>query len=148
MTGRLMILLAAAAVLVACDEKGGSIEGSLSDVYDLTFESIRARLYETDLSIEYVNAEGEVVVRLTDNRARMEPAPGAVVDLMTQGDITGTSGGVTIPRITKGTMKINRFMPYENARITGSFEAVFLAGTNELSLSGDFAVRIEVVPPK
>jgi len=136
----LLILL-----LCACDDKGGDLSGSLSNVYDLSFESVRARLYPSDLSIEFVNGQGEVVVRVTGRRAAREPSAGVKVDLVTEGDVTGTSGGVEIPRITRGTLTLTAFMAEQNARVEGRFDGVFAAGSTELSLTGNFSTRLEIV---
>lgn len=140
------VLLACA--LCGCGGPGGSLDGSLSDAYDLSFDTVRARLYASDLAIEYVNEKDEVVVRLTIKRAVREPKPGETYDLVTGGDVTGTSGGVEIPRFTEGEVALTAYMPKEQAQVRGRFSAVFKAGTTELSLSGDFATRVEIVAPR
>ena len=138
-------LLLIALLACACDDRGGDLSGSLGDVYDLSFDSVRARLYPSDLSIEFVNGRGEVVVRVTGRRAAREPAAGASFDLVSEGDVTGTSGGVDIPRIARGTLTLTAFTAKQDAQVQGRFDGVFAAGSTELSLSGSFSTRLEVV---
>ena len=134
-------------VLAGCGGEG-SLGGSLSDVYDLSFETVRARLFPSDLAIEFVNAKEEVVVRLTVKRALKEPHASETVDLASEGDVTGTSGGVGIPRIARGTLTLTAWMPNAGAQVIGRFEAVFASGSAEYDLHGDFSTTLEIVPPK
>jgi hypothetical protein len=144
---RILVALAVLSVL-SCGDDGGNLEGSLGEVYDLSFETVRARLYPSDLSVEYVNEHGEVVVRLTARRVPAELGDSSTVDLTEAGDITGVSGGVSIPRLREGEMSLSAYAPEDGARVSGSFSALFLAGENELDLSGDFSATIELVPPR
>ena len=75
------------APLSSCDEDGGSfIEGSLGDFYDLTCIDVRARLYSSELAIEYVNITQEVPVRVTVDRKISGLNGPATVDLIDFGE--------------------------------------------------------------
>ncbi|MBI5525774.1 MAG: hypothetical protein HY897_05525 [Deltaproteobacteria bacterium] len=143
-----VLVVAVVLSVFACAEEGGNLEGSLGEVYDLSFETVRARLYPSDLSIEYVNEHGEAVVRLTARRVPAELTDSSTFDLTEGGDITGASGGVSIPRLREGEMSLSAYAPEEGAHVRGSFSALFLAGENEFDLSGGFSATIELVPPR
>lgn len=128
----------------ACSSDDGGLQGSLKDFYNLDFESVRARLYPTELAVEYVRAGGQVPVRIT-LRPDGEPIKAASYDLVTLGDITGRSGDNDIPQFVSGTLKLDTFEAVNGARIAGEFEAQFATGEDKASLAGDFDTQLEVV---
>ena len=64
--GRL-VLLGLALGWLGCDDDGANyLKGSITKSYDMSFDSTRVRLYESELSIEYVSGsnQGETVAAL------------------------------------------------------------------------------------
>ncbi|MEZ4459910.1 MAG: hypothetical protein R3E66_09305 [bacterium] len=138
-------LVLGATVLLGCSSENGGLRGSLEDFYNLTFESVRARLYPTELSIEYVRAGGQVPVRVTLVQREGEPIKAATYDLLTLGNITGRSGDNDIPRMVGGELKLTEFQAVNGSRIAGEFEAQFATGEDKASLTGDFDTTLEVI---
>jgi hypothetical protein len=125
-----------------------TLSGSLSDFYHLQFDSVRARLYSSELSIEYVSrATGAVPVRVTLRVREKEPVAGKSFDLEKYGDVTGRlPDGTEIPRFTGGELVLDEYEPELDAPIKGSFDATFRAARDTLSLSGTFEAELEPVP--
>lgn len=132
-------------ILGACSSDDGGLQGSLQDFYNLSFQSVRARLYPNELSIEYVREGGQVPVRLTLRQEDGQPIKAARYDLLTLGNITGRSGDNDIPRMVNGTLTLDEYNPVNGSRIVGGFEAQFATGEDKASLSGDFDANLEVV---
>ncbi len=142
---RILILMCLAPLLFSCSADEGGLQGSLKDFYGLSFDTVRARLYPTELSIEYVRAGGQVPVRLTLKQVEDQPIKAASYDLVTLGNITGRSGDNDIPRFVTGTLKLTEFEAVNGSRIVGEFEGQFATGDDKASLSGDFEANLEVV---
>lgn len=127
------------------DELGNFIEGSLGEFYDLSCESVRARLYSSELAIEYVNVTQEVPVRVTVRRSLTDPPGPATVDLESFGDITGVSQGADIPPFVSGTLYLRHYSRGAGSRVAGDFEAIFEAGDDQVTLDGEFETTLTVV---
>lgn len=134
-----------ALTLPACD-LNAELSGSLSDVYRLDHEHVRARLYESELSIEYVRNDGSVPVRVTCGRRVGKPLGKGDFDIGSRGAVTGQlSDGTTIPKFLDGNLKLDEFQARDGAPISGSFDARFDGGRDTLSLSGSFDTELEVI---
>jgi hypothetical protein len=136
-------------LVAGCADEGG-LSGSLGDVYRLDYDVVRARLYSSELSVEYVTASGSVPVRVT-LRVRDVELEGREYDLVAHGDVTGRNAdGSEIPRFTEGVFELDEFAPETGATVAGSFDASFASGRDTLSLSGSFDTSLEVVdwPPQ
>ena len=84
----ILILLVFGAWLASCDESDNYLRGSLADSYDLDFDDLRIRLYQSELSIEYLvdSEQGEkVTLRVTLKDAGL--AADKTYNLKTQGTI-------------------------------------------------------------
>ena len=76
-----------------------TIDGSLTGFYDTSFNDVRARLYPSQLAIEYVRENGEVPVRIVvkfgpeygDERIRTK-----TYNLKDRGAVTGRSHDTAI----------------------------------------------------
>lgn len=134
-----------ALALSACSADDGGLQGSLQDFYNLSFQSVRARMYPAELSIEYVREGGQVPVRITLRQQDGQPIKAAKYDLLTLGSITGRSGDNDIPKMVNGTLTLDEFSPSNGSRIVGNFEAQFATGEDKASLAGDFDTDLEVV---
>jgi hypothetical protein len=133
----------------ACSDAGGSLSGSLGDYYDLSFDHVRARLYSSELAVEFVAADGQVPVRVSVDRASTDGGGAGLAagsyKLQDRGDITGQRGDTRIPRFISGTIELSKFDPRDGEPIEGTFEAKFETGRDESGLSGDFTTTLEVI---
>lgn len=146
------ILLGLLVALGGCEAEGDNyLDGSLTDRYDLDFDSVRIRLYPSELSIEYVadGSQGEqVALRVTLDAGEGQLASGTVYDLQTQGAITQGEGyGSPLPALESGELTLSAYSGQDGSRTKGKFKARFLTenGTT-LTLRGGFSAKLEVVP--
>ena len=144
MKAALMAGLAALA-FGACGGELDTLEGSVSDFYPLAFESVRARLYGSELAIEYVREDGETAVRVTVRRDERDPNGPGAIDLGDFGDLTGSAGGVELPPFVDGRLVLDAYRPRAGARVEGSFEAKVESGQTRLSVRGTFSTRLDLV---
>lgn len=133
-----------ALALSACSDAGGSLTGSLGNYYRLDFDQARARLYSSELALEYVAEDAQVPVRISLNLPEGAIKTGTY-DLAEQGDITGQRGDSRIPRFISGTLDIQKFSAKEGADIEATFEATFQTGRDKSTLSGDISTQLEVI---
>ncbi|MDX9720753.1 MAG: hypothetical protein RBU37_08390 [Myxococcota bacterium] len=126
----------------ACEDS--SLSGSLTDYYNTDFDRVRARLYSSELTIEYVRETGEVPVRVSLRRGDAGIGTGSH-DLTTRGGVTGRSGDMDIPPFISGQLQLDDFSAKPGAAVKGEFTAKFQTGKDELSLSGSFSTKLEVV---
>lgn len=147
-----LLLIGGCATLVSCqDETGNWLDGSLADSYDLRFTSVRARLYPSELSIEYVadaEDEGEkVALRVTLNVVQAPPEVGVVYDLFADGNVgRGEGYGSGLPDLDSGTLELEEFVADPGNPCVGEFEAVFnTADDSQYTLRGGFEAELEIV---
>lgn len=134
-----------AMLFVSCGaQRGGKLQGSLLDFYDVEYSTVRARLYSSELAIEYVREDGEVPVRVTVLRD-VDLVAGESFDLPERGHITGRVGDTDIPEIANGSVLLEEFEIVDGSQVVGNFSASFSLGTDTASLSGDFDVPLEIV---
>ncbi len=135
-----------AATLIAgaagCADEAFSLEGSLTELYPLRVEEVRARLYPSELSIEFYRYDGQVPVRVTVRRAEDDPAGRGSVDLGEVGDVSGEAAGVPLPDFVDGTLVLEAYRPAEGAAVEGYFDARFRAGDALVDLHGVFATTL------
>jgi hypothetical protein len=146
----LSTLLAVAAAASCDDEKDNYLDGSLTESYDLSFDSVRIRLYPSELSIEYVknSSQGEkVALRITLDSNEVPLAADTLYDLSTQGSITQGDGyGSPLPDLETGELTLDQYSGTDGSKVKGDFEATFLTDNNTtLTLRGGFSAKLEVV---
>ncbi|MEO1267482.1 MAG: hypothetical protein AAFX99_05245 [Myxococcota bacterium] len=129
---------------VACTE-GNTLEGSLGNFYDTEYDSVRARLYPTEVTIEYARDNGQVPVRVT-LRYQDVPPPTGRYDLLSLGDVTGRSGDNDMPPLVSGFVEFDSLGTTEGSEVVGSFEATFQTGDDTSGLRGTFDTTLEVIP--
>ncbi len=148
---RLLAALALAAMGAsgaACDPDENTLSGSLSQVYNIHFESVRARLYSSEMSIEWVDINSAVPVRITLRLSDVQPTADHNYDLFQVGDITGRAIDDTeIPRFTSGELSLGAYAGEPATDVSGSFDAKFDTGRDAVTLSGEFNTVLEVVDP-
>ncbi|MEM1348917.1 MAG: hypothetical protein AAGI01_10200 [Myxococcota bacterium] len=162
-----LVLFLAASVLGGCAADPNQLDGSLERFYDLSYATVRARLYSGELSIEFVRETGEVPLRVTMRRdsnlttgvsfverggkarfdAIREDDPSAQLPEYAEQDvlISGRSGDTDMPDMIRGTVIFSAFDVFEESRIAGEFTASFQVGEDEASLTGRFDTTLELV---
>lgn len=139
-------LLCGAVLLLAsaCAKDEAALVGSLGNFYDLRHEEVRARLYPSELAIEFVRETEEVPVRITVRTDEPLEAGGSY-DLVERGEISGRQDGVEIPRYRTGTLRLEVYQASHLEPIRGEFEATFETGRDVASLAGRFDTALEVI---
>lgn len=138
-----LALLCLALASSACTESN-TLSGSLTDFYDVSFDKVRARLYPSELAIEYARTNGEVPVRITLDVGESPLRPGTFT-LPAAGDVSGRSGTTDIPNITTATVDLDEFSVLQGSAVVGSFDASFRTGDDITSLTGDFDTTLEII---
>jgi len=129
-----------------CADAPNTLNGSLSEVYDIHFEHVRARIYSSELAIEYVDVSGAVPVRVTLSVVDTTVVAGVTYDLSLVGDITGRSDNdIEIPRFTEGKLTIDEYVRESGALVVGDFKSKYATSRDSLTLSGDFETELEIV---
>jgi len=135
----------ALALLAACGGEG-ELEGSVSDVYRLGHDDVRARLYDSALSIEYARDDGSVPVRVSLRLEDVSPEAGNSYDLGEHGSITGQlADGTSIPPFIDGKLTLDSYRPRQGAAVVGVFTGTFDGVRDTLSLRGEFDTTLELV---
>ena len=120
------------------------LEGSLTDSYDLTFEVTRARLYDSELSIEYLSLAPEVVVLRVTVLNGGDLSGGRAYDLLDRGHIgRSDSFDAELPELTGGELRLDALHSDHTA---GDFDALFTTVEgNVLTLRGVFDAPVEEI---
>lgn len=140
---RLLFVMIVLVLASSCSKEEASLVGSLGDFYELRHDAVRARLYESELAIEFVRENFEVPVRVTvSTTPKLEPGE---YDLAERGDVTGRSDGVDIPRFRTGALRLDRYEGVGDTRISGDFDATFDTGKDVASLAGLFDTTLVVI---
>ncbi|MBI5543446.1 MAG: hypothetical protein HY901_06125 [Deltaproteobacteria bacterium] len=150
---------AAAMALALGSCSGPSLDGSLSEAFDLSFSSMLIRRSEKALQLSYLKSEGrEVVVAVTVATEGLGLKPGARVEL--GGEYapghprTVVSRAVdgepvrTLPPVLKGTLTVDQ-LPTSGSTVTGDFSVSFGEGGDVGSgrtLFGNFSAKVELAP--
>ncbi len=139
------------ALLGGCDDDGNNyLSGSMTKSFDMDFDTTRARLYESELAVEYVadSDQGEkIAFRVTISASEVVLEPGTVYDLATDGTTSRGQGyGSPLPEIESGQFYLDAFSGEDRSPISGSFTARFLASDQTIkTLRGGFSTSLEVV---
>ena len=125
-------------------DKQGELSGSLQQFYDTSFERTRARLYSSELAIEYVREDGEVPVRISVRRGPHLKTDTSI-DLIEFGSLTGRSRDTDMPLLSSGKVTFERLDFEDGEMVVGEFDASFSVGRDTASLSGSFETSLEDV---
>jgi hypothetical protein len=153
-----MVLVMAAiflisALIISCkDDDENYLEGSITSAYNMSFDSVRIRLYPySALSIEYVkksDSGDKIPLRITIDQSELQLSSGKNYDLTTTGSIGRGVGydSMPLPTLTTGTIHLSSFGTADGSGVSGDFEAVF-TGTNgkKLNLNGGFSGNLDRV---
>ncbi len=137
-------LLLIALCLLACDtgEVEPALRGSVARIYDLSHDTVRARLADTELAIQYVSG-GEVVAQVVVRVEEVELEGPGLVDLTAHGDVLGSRGGSSLPPMKSGRLQLRAYAPTAGADVRGTFGAVLETADAEFSLTGSFDTTVE-----
>jgi hypothetical protein len=153
MRGRrqLAVLATLMALTFGCEDDGDNyLKGSVTKSYDMGFDMTRVRLYESELSIEYVDerrAGEQVAARVTLEVTGDPLATGVAYDLAERGDVSRGQGyGSPLPALQSGEITLSDYSGEDGSRVAGRFNAVFATadGTTQ-TLRGGFSAELEVV---
>lgn len=140
-----MFALCMLSTMTSCGaQKGGTLTGSLLDFYDAEYSTVRARLYSSELAIEYVREDGEVPLRVTILRDA-NLISGKTFELPGQGNMTGRVGDTDLPELSAAKVTLDTFEIVDGTRVVGTFSSSFRLGMDTASLSGEFDTELEVV---
>jgi hypothetical protein len=132
--------------LAACGKGESFLEGSLSDSFDLSFDTVRVRLYPTELSVEYVSGSGtseKVALRAIVAVPSSPLATGTSYNLKT---VTRVGYDAALPAIDSGTLQLSTYTGAADSDIKGSFDAVFtMPDSSKKTLRGGFSAALDVV---
>lgn len=130
--------------MTSCGVETSTLTGSLERFYKLGYTQVRARLYASELSIEYVNENGEVPVRITVLRSP-RLARERVFTLPEEGRVNGRVRDTDLPEMNDGTVTLTTFTIEPGAVVTGEFGANFQVGKDTAALAGTFETTLEII---
>lgn len=133
--------------LMACAEEApNSLEGSLGDFFDLTFDHTRARWFTDELAVEYVDSDrGDLVVLRLVWPHTGEVGTDAEYDLAEAGHVQFSDAiGSQLPPVMDGWLRFEDAAM--DAGAVGRFSAVF-EPRDEIGLAvrGRFDAPLEVI---
>jgi hypothetical protein len=138
-------------VLLACHQLAPNyLDGSLTGSYDLAFDETQARLYSSELSIEYVEdpeGEAKVALRVTLDVTNGQPEGGKIYDLLEHGAI-GRSDvyGSPLPDLSDGEIEFTEYGSDKDSKVEGTFSASFATEDDAtLQIVGGFKTELEIV---
>ena len=146
----LLVALAFFTAVSGCkDDEDNYIDGSLVKNYNISYDGVRALLYSSSLSVEYMSdtVDGVAALRVTLNADGLILAAGKTYDLLEYGSVTRFSDLGSLPELQSGELTLTEFSEEDGSPVAGNFHAVFVTDDGvTLNLRGAFAVDLEVVP--
>jgi hypothetical protein len=156
---RTTLLLVPLLFLASCGDPPNRLYGSMSQVYPLDFNTVRATLVGDQISIEYLRMSGQTTMGMTAKATvsigDIQPVAGNDIDmteLLASGLPRGTvqrveSDGTTDFALLAGKIHFNQ-EPVANADITGWFHTTLStdsADTTNRTLNGNFQTKVEAL---
>ncbi len=139
------LLVVMATALMGCEAEEveeAALHGSVSRIYPLDYDTIRARLFTDELAIQYVSGR-EVIISAVARIDEMPLEGPGTVDLALHGEVVGNRGNVILPPFLSGTLQLDAYAPTEGAPIRGYFDAVIEGDDRDYAVHGDFDVLLE-----
>lgn len=134
---------------VSCDDQGDNyLDGSVVKNYNVKFNDVRVRLYDSGLAVEYTSSstDGEIALGIEISSSVAQLAKGKTYDLMQYGNVYRDGGFGTLPDLESGELTLDEYNGKNGSEVVGSFQAKFLAPSGSLqNLRGGFAATLEVV---
>jgi hypothetical protein len=138
------LLLLCSGGMAGCQNDATRLSGSIGKVYDLSYETVRVRLYESELAVEYVREDGQIPVKVIVEREG-EPLEARVYQLSERGDLLGRVDDRRLPPLEGGTIRLRNFGTEAGAVVEGRFDARLVSGETTFTLQGRFDGSLEVV---
>lgn len=141
----MLALIATVGCSVGCSDNATSLSGSVSEIYDLSFQSVRARQYDSEFAIEYTRSDGQVSVRVIVERGDEREISAGEIDLGKRGTIVGRVGPRRLPEFRSGTLTLDSYQSEPGAEVAGSFDSTLRGDDSTYSLRGRFFTHLTVV---
>ena len=137
-------------LLADCTLQDNFLDGSLVESYGMRFDETRARLYDSELSLEFVDnlTQPDIVsLRVTvPNTPKL--GPNTTLDLVKDGGHIARGEGYEspLPELDSGALRISDYAAREGAKVDGRFRAVFFTPEqSRLVVRGAFDTTLEIV---
>ena len=146
------VLVLACALAVGCGGDHECIEGSATDSYDMSYDSIRARRFSTEVSIEFVRSPGEgeeIPLKLSVSFEENDIEVGTPLDLHPpSGNVDRvTTNPARLPELCDpeegpSELTFSKYSETDGGSIEGENKICFGVGTN---LTGCFDAALDVI---
>ncbi len=137
-------------MLAGCTLQSNYLDGSLVESYGMRFDETRARLYDSELSLEFVDnlTQPDIVsLRVTvPNTPKLKPK--TTLNLLKEhGDIARGEGYESpLPELDSGSLRLVDYGSKPGDAVEGNFRAVFFTPErSRLVVRGGFSTTLEVV---
>lgn len=140
-------------VLSACPEPPNSLEGSSDELFDLSFDEVRIRLYQssvTSTQIEYMRKSEDgsamdIVAQITLTQPEGGfPAETDILFSQVDGHIHRIAPGDDYPGLEEGHVLFHAGGNKVDEQTTGEFSAIF---ENRRTLRGNFDAKMTLASP-
>ena len=138
-----------AAVLCACGDEGGRLEGSVTSLLDLRYDRAEAQLSEGELAVSFLTQQGtgtNIVLKVSARVADMLPEGYTgpldvdLAEVLSTGAQRGAVGrnvldepARTFPALRLGGLKVKALPGQQGQRISGELHVTFVNGTHPYS---------------
>ncbi len=138
-----------AAVLCACGDEGGRLEGSVTSLLDLRYDRAEAQLSEGELAVSFLTQQGtgtNIVLKVSARVADMLPEGYTgpldvdLAEVLATGAQRGAVGrnvldepARTFPALRLGGLKVKALPGQQRQRISGELHVTFVNGTHPYS---------------
>jgi len=142
------IWLAGLTTIGACVPFTNELNGGLGETFDLVFDGARARLYASELSVEYIDSgrQDRVALRVTVPVAEIT-TDDSILLIESHGYVSlSDDQGGQLPPMVSGQLDLIEYSPDDAAWVVGKFQASFeTADDIRLAVWGRFNTQLEVI---
>jgi len=140
------ILPLLALLTFACGDatEANTLEGSVSRLYNLGFDSVRARKTSTELAVQYVSGRS-VPVQVVIDLATTEISGPGQYDLVDQSTVVGSRDGQELPPFVNGSITFTKLSLASGAALVGHFDANVETETATYAVRGTFDTTLELI---
>jgi hypothetical protein len=145
--GRLALGLCLACLsLPACGDESESntLGGSVSRVYSLDFDTVRARRTTAEFAVQYVQA-GTVPVQLVIDLTTTPLEGSGEYPLENGSTVVGSRAGVLLPEFVDGRVSFSSVGATPGSAIVGEFSANVATEENTYAVFGTFDTTLEIL---
>ena len=120
-----------------------TLEGSVNRLYDLAFDTVRARKTATELAVQYVSGRSVPVQVVVDLAASELTGPGQY-DLTGQSTVVGSVNRQELPAFVNGSVTFSALGLTNGSAVAGHFEANVETDTATYAVRGTFETTLEL----